>query len=326
MTAKRWIAWSVAVVSFGVIVWLALRDNQVISALRMISPLQIMALFVFQVLYLVVESRRLEIVIEDASGTKIPSLPMLSLFSVGRVLNLLVPQAGNVYRGVRLNRAYGIAASDYAGALGAFVWLTAVLSLVTSGVVLGLTQRSLTVSSLPLWSAMIGAGILLTVIPVALFAATSSMIHRGRPETVVGKITSVVVAAANAVTNPILILKFLATWLMTIAVVAPMYIWTFSIMDVSVGLGVVIALYGLVQVTSFVVITPGNIGIQDLGFTGLAILLGVPAGPAAAAAGLIRASGVIATVGTAMLTGWSDLVHATTGRDEHSGTDRGRST
>jgi len=321
VTARRWITWSVAVISFGFIVWLAFRDDGVVDALRKISPLQIVALLVFQVLYLVVESRRLEIVIEDASDTRIPSLPMLSLFSVGRVLNLLVPQAGNVYRGVRLNKSYGIAASDYAGALGAFIWLTAVLSLATSGVVLSFTQPQLTVSAVPVWIAMIVTGVLLTVVPVALYVATSRVIRKDRTGTIVGKVTSVVIAASEAVTNPVLILRFTLTWAVTLAVIGPMYTWTFTLVDVPVGLGVAIALYGLVQVTSFVVITPGNIGIQDLGFTGLAILVGVPAGPAAAAAGLIRASGIIATVGIAMITGWSDLVEAAAHRDPGSEAD-----
>jgi len=300
-----------ALVSFGVIVWLALRDETTIEALRGISFLQVVILLLLQAIYLIVESRRLEIVLEDASGVKIPSLPMLSLFSVGRVLNLLVPQAGNVYRGIRLNRSYGIAASAYAGALGAFVWLTAVLSLITSGVVLGMTQRNLTVLSVPLWTAMIATGILIAVVPVGLYLLTSSMIRKERAGSIVGKATSIVVAASDAVSNPMLILRFTTTWLMTLLVIGPMYIWTFSILDVSVGLGVAIALYGLVQIASFVVITPGNIGIQDLGFVGLAVLLGVPAGPAAAAAALIRASGIITTIGTAMVTGWSDLAQAT---------------
>jgi len=315
MKTKRWITWTIAAVSFGFIVWLILRDEQTIEALRRISALQIVVLLTLQIVYLIVESRRLEIVIEDAANTEISSYAMLSIFSVGRILNLLVPQAGNVYRGVRLNRSYGIAVTDYAGALGAFVWLTVVLSLLTSGVVLGFTQPDLTVSSLPSWIIMVVAGILVSAVPIVLYLFASSALRARNPDSILGKVASVVQAAADVVTNPILVLKFIATWLATLAVIGPMYIWTFAIVDVSVGLGAAIAIYGLVQVASFVVITPGNIGILDIGFAGLAVLLGVPVGAAAAAAGLVRASGIIATAGTAMVTGWSDLKDATTHRD-----------
>ncbi|MCL1594829.1 MAG: flippase-like domain-containing protein [Actinomycetia bacterium] len=314
MTTKRLLTWIVAVILFGVVVWLVLKDPATVEALRSISVLQIVALLGLQIVYLIVESRRLEIVIEDASRTRIPSLHMLSLFSVGRTLNLVVPQAGNVYRGVRLNQRYGIAATNYAGALGAFVWMTVILSLVTSGVVLAFTQSDVTVASLPLWAVMIVASFILTVIPIGIYLMASSAIDGRSSDTVVGKIGSVVAAAAEAVKNPTLVVKFVVTWLVTLAVIGPMYMWTFSIVDQSVTIGAAIAIYGLVQVTSFVVITPGNIGILELGFTGLAVLLGVPASAAAAAAGLIRATGILATVGTAMATGWSDLVDASTHR------------
>jgi len=74
-----------------------------------------------------------------------------------------------------------------------------------------------------------------------------------------------------------------------------------------------------VQATSFAVITPGNLGIQELGFTGLASLFGIPLAQGAAAAAIIRASGWIALAIPALVFGGRDMfsyLHTPTGKAE----------
>jgi uncharacterized membrane protein YbhN (UPF0104 family) len=88
------------------------------------------------------------------------------------------------------------------------------------------------------------------------------------------------------------------------------YAWLFSFLNETVSVGILVALYALVQATSFIVLTPGNIGVQELGFIGVAVLLGITAGAAAAGAVILRVSAVIATLSLALAMGGTEFIQA----------------
>ncbi len=309
-TATRIVLWTVAIGSVAVIVWFIARDPDAVEALTSISPAEVVALLGLQCVYLFIESKRFEVVVEDAAATPLPTVPMVSLFAVGRVLNMIIPQSGNVYRGVALSTRFGVPAANFAGGLGAFVWMTVTLSSFTAAAVMTLTSPDLEIAGLPASAFMFIVGIVIALGPIAIYFTLGRLLPADGQPSVMAKVASIVRTMGRTATTPRLIGVVLLLWGGTLAIVVTMYWFTFRIAGSSPSIGALIALYALVQVTSFVVITPGNIGIQELGFAGLAVLLGVPLGLAAAAATLIRASGVIATVGVAAVTGWSDLIEA----------------
>ncbi len=55
---------------------------------------------------------------------------------VGRFLNAIFPQAGNLYRGYVLKASHGISYTDYISGFLAFSWLGTVFSMVAAFVIL----------------------------------------------------------------------------------------------------------------------------------------------------------------------------------------------
>jgi uncharacterized membrane protein YbhN (UPF0104 family) len=90
-------------------------------------------------------------------------------------------------------------------------------------------------------------------------------------------------------------MHFLGYWALSLIVIVIMYATAFSMVGTIPAIAALIGIYALVQATSFVVITPGNIGIQDIGFAVVAIAFGSEPAVAAAAALIIRVSGVAVT-------------------------------
>ena len=76
-----------------------------------------------QLLYYFLQGERLRIVMEKCSGRNLPVGPWLKLFIIGRFLNTIFAQAGNVSRGVILKRDYGVSYTRYIAANASMAWM-----------------------------------------------------------------------------------------------------------------------------------------------------------------------------------------------------------
>ncbi len=134
----RWLSVALVVLTLGLVAWMVARDRPSLEALGNIEPIDVFVIMVLQVLYLIPEGYRQEIVIESSSHTSIPSFQWYRIFIVGRFLNTLIPQSGNVYRALRLRNDLGIAISDFGGGMAAFVIMSVVASLFVAAPLLAL--------------------------------------------------------------------------------------------------------------------------------------------------------------------------------------------
>ena len=101
---------------------------------------------------------------------------------------------------------------------------------------------------------------------------------------------------------------FLGVWVLALLVVVVLYRTIFAAIGWNLGIGEAIAIYALLQASTFVVLTPGNLGIQELGLAALATIFGIPAAIGVIAAALIRVTGWIALAVPAGVFGSADIV------------------
>lgn len=303
-----WLSFGVLVASLGILGWFVGRDLDALDALRTVSPAAIALLLVIQGLYLIPESYRQQVVVESAGQTKLPVVGWFRVFVVGRFLNSLIPQSGNVYRALRLKSDYGIGYVDFLGSMVLFLMMSVFFNLVLASVLIAVAppESPTTVLSTP-WSLLAVALVVVAAPAFLQFALKRMTLTDSSWATPLRILSDLLDSAAVASRQPGLFVRFIGAWLATLGVVVALYAAVLSIVGASVGIGEIIALYALVQATSFVVITPGNLGIQELGFTGLAAVFGVPAAQGAAAAAIIRASGWIALAIPAFILGGRDV-------------------
>jgi uncharacterized membrane protein YbhN (UPF0104 family) len=250
-------------------------------------------LVVAQASYLVTESLRMQTVLERAAGMRFERWHMLRLFVMARILNLVVPQSGNVYRVVGVKDRYGAAISETVGGLAGFVWLSVSASLGLSTLLFAAGLGDDVSTRIPAWFALAALTFFAVAAPWVVLSLLSGV---KRQRGLVSKLTRAADASLSVARSPRTLVTFGAYWLATIAVIVVMYATAFSMVGPIPSVPTLIAIYALVQATSFVVITPGNIGIQDLGFAAVAVAFGSALGVAAAAALIIRISGITVTV------------------------------
>ncbi len=291
----RWVSWLIAVVGLGILVAVIARSGFPAGAAH-VTVVSVAILVVSQLAYLVTESLRLQSILQHAAGMAFDVATMFRIFVMARILNLVVPQSGNVYRIAALKDEYDAPVVETAGGLAAFVWISVSASLALSTILLVVAgSRN---GEEPPVAPLLLAG--MAALAVAAPSVMLALATRMRSEnTILVKVRRAAVAALDAARHPRTLARFLGWWLLSLIVIVIMYSTAFSMVGPVPSVATLIALYALVQATSFIVITPGNIGIQDLGFAAIAVAFGSDPPVAAAAALLIRISGiaVIALVG-----------------------------
>ncbi|MEA3511865.1 MAG: lysylphosphatidylglycerol synthase transmembrane domain-containing protein [Actinomycetota bacterium] len=304
-----WLSFGMLVASIGLLVWFVSRDLDSLDALRTISPFAVVVILVLQGLYLIPESYRQQVVVESAGKTRLPVGAWYRIFVIGRFLNSLIPQSGNVYRALRLKTDYGIGYVDYVGSMVLFLMMSVSLNLGLASLLIAFDPSESVDDPIATPWALLALALIVLTVPLLLWWILERLAIPDTPWLAPLRILrDLMNSAVVALREPGLLVRFVAAWLATLAVIVALYGVVLSTVGASIGIGEIIALYALVQATSFVVITPGNLGIQELGFTGLAALFGVPLAQGAAAAAIIRASGWIALAIPALLMGGQDVL------------------
>ncbi len=304
----RWVSGVIVVTTLGLVVWVILRDRPALDTFANLDPTDLIVILVLQVLYLLPESQRQKIVIESSSDVSIASVRWFKIFAVGRFLNTFVPQSGNVYRALKLKREFGIAIADFGGGMAAFVIMSVTTSLAVAAPFLAVQSPSQTIFGLPAPLVLILAAGVVAGAPFAIRRLVRPLQDRESPAGIIDAARRVATAALTALQDVRLILRFIAVWFVTIIIVVTLYRAVFGVIDWNLGIGEAIAIYALLQASSFIVLTPGNLGIQELGLAALAALFGIPAAVGALAAALIRATGWIALALPAVAFGFEDIV------------------
>ncbi len=306
---SRWLSVVLAVATLGLVVWMIMRDRPSLDALGDIDPLDVTVIMVLQVLHLVPESYRQKIVIESSASTSIRWYPFFRIFVVGRFLNTLIPQSGNVYRALRLRSEFSIAIADFGGGMIAFVVMSFVASMLAAAPFIALQSPSLTIGGVPAALAFVVIGCVVGVAPFVIWFVGRSLPAGWRGQSRLLDIANqVVTATITALRNTRLMLTFLGVWGLTLSIVVVLYRTVFSMVGWELGIGEAIAIYALLQASTFIVLTPGNVGIQELGLAAFATIFGIPAAIGAIAAALIRVTGWIAIAIPAAVFGSADIV------------------
>jgi uncharacterized membrane protein YbhN (UPF0104 family) len=304
-----WLSFGLTVAAVGVLGWFVARDLDALDTLRSISVRAVIVIFVLQALYLVPESFRQQVVVESAGRTRLSPFRWFRVFVIGRFLNSLIPQSGNVYRALRLQSESGIGYVDYVGSMALFLPLSVGLNLILAALLTAVSPDGRTGADGMSPLILLAAGALALAIPAVgwwlLERANLSHSAWTSPLRVLKRILG---SAADAARQPGLAVRFLTAWAVTLVIVLALYGVVLSSVGASLGLGETLVLYALVQATSFLVITPGNIGIQELGFTGLAAVFGVPLAQGVAASAIIRVTGWLVLAVLAFAFGTRDVL------------------
>jgi uncharacterized membrane protein YbhN (UPF0104 family) len=298
---RRWLPWAVVVVAVVATGMIAARRGEDLALLGAIDAGAVAALVALQGLYLVMQSGRFHVVLVRLADRGVGFWPWLRLFVVGRFLNLFVPQAGNVYRGVELKRRFDVRYTRFFAAFVNAPWVAMVLNFAFGAVLLGVLQSGASVAGLPVWLTLGAAALATAAAPFVITLLLPLVPQRVRWVAWLHGRLAEMLRVTLASLRDVGYVGRVVAWTAAAFAQAVVMLWVcFAALGVSVGLAEVVAFYVLLQLATYVAITPGNLGLQELAFAGLATGMGGGAVEGVLVSGLVRVTGVLALVALAL--------------------------
>jgi uncharacterized membrane protein YbhN (UPF0104 family) len=255
------------VVLLGVAVRHLLQNPAPLKQLAALPLWMWLALLPLAILNYVFVSARMALAVRQAGGVQIAQRVWFRIVVLGQFLNLLVPQLGNVYRGLTLKREFGISYQTYATGLFTFVWLDTMFGFGLCFLVLAVLAPGLKLATVPVLPVI--ALIILALAFAPLLAARllgKLRLGPGRFANAQARANSLLVTSAGSLKNPAFALRFLSASALVMADQSLILWLCFR----AVGLPIDVASAALFQVviklSNQVIITPGNLGVTEMAF------------------------------------------------------------
>lgn len=310
--------------STGYIIYFFFKNKSTIDVAFSIDSNILISIILLQLLFIALQSWQFLIVIKKCTGTALPYFAWMRIFVLGRFLNLVFSQAGNIYRGIQLKQKYGIAYTRYISVFASITWIDTCINLLFAIAVILITDLSLQIGQFVAWKTLTILLILCILGPILLEVIFNIIpTDKGKTTLIHTKLIEVLHATvANIYDLKFLLKIFTLSFLLFIRTVIAFHLY-FAIFNIPVSLTVLAIFNALFKLCIFVVLTPGNIGVQEVVWGHLSKQVSIGMGQGILIAGFIRvvSSAVLIITGIAF-GGISLLKNRGEYRPSHSDKDR----
>lgn len=267
----RWLRWILALAALAFVAHALASEPEPILRILATGPEVLLGLCVLVVFNQVLIALRFKLAMEHSGAHGIGLSVWFRLTSVGQMLNLFVPQLGNLYRGVTLKREHGISYLMYAGGLVSFIWLDVMMGLaIAFGVILVVDPGLHFADVSALLVLGVGGGL------ICLGPIVGSVVLRRLPMPTGAwgklqqRLADLLYTTSGAVRSPALMARFfLLNVFVTAGQTATLWL-AFHSVGAEPGLSGLVLFQVVLKLSSQVVVTPGNLGITELLFGALA--------------------------------------------------------
>lgn len=251
-------------------------ENENFRAILDIRASSIFLILLLGTIYLFIHCYRFKIILEKCSGILLPFWGWFTVFVQARFLTMVIPQFGNIYKGVALKSRFKISYTDYISAFTSFAWMDTCLNLTIATVIILLFAKNLLIGKY-------NAGMLLSIVTFSAISLpfVGRIILRNININHV-KIVWLKSKLDEVLNNSLYNLRdmkymSLIIFLGLVALVKTILIYhiLFSSFGAEPDIYTLVVFYSLFKLSAFVVITPSNIGVQEIAFGFLSEQMGI---------------------------------------------------
>lgn len=224
---------------------------------------------------LITYAYRFKIIMHKCSGKNPPFWEWFKVIMLARFYNLFFAQSGNIYRGVELKRRFGISYTDYVSASVSFGWMDICLDLIITGAIIILIRPEFKLGDFKAYQFV--ALLLLVIICLPILA--DLLLKRISTNASVllwikSKLSQVITATISNIKDLSYLAKIVIWGLLVAAQTLIVYYILFTSFEIKLDIPSLMLFYALLKLSSAVIITPGNIGIQEIAFGVLSTQIG----------------------------------------------------
>ncbi len=269
----------------------------------------ILIIMTVQILFLILQAWRYQIIIKKCSGAKIPYKPWLKLFILGRFLNRFVPQLGNLFRSIKLKQDYRISYTDYISSFLAFAWLDTVFNLILALIVTLITASEFKVGSFDAKYLLFVILAFVLAVPIVLNLLLKNINFKAKSiKWIHSKISEVFEVNINNLKDISFLLKTMALGLLVFISICVILNTCFIGLNIRTQIAAIVLFCALHKLGLFITITPGNFGVQEIVYGVLAELMNIGMEQGVLVSVIIRITGTIVVSTWGILCGGVELI------------------
>ncbi len=217
--------------------------------------------------YMLTHSWRLQLILQKCSGRKIAFWQWFKILVLGNFLNMVFSQLGNIYRGVRLKKECDISYTSYIASFASFAWMDTCMNLVLAIVIILLIEPDLKIGSFPASFLLVIICAVIVILPVAASSLLRFIRFKNHYlDWTKSKLSQVLATTLDNIKDVSFLLKIILLGIAVFMITVFSYHVLFAGFDMRLSLPALTVFCTLLNLSTFFVITPGNIGIQEIAF------------------------------------------------------------
>lgn len=298
---KKPLQWFLAACCVVYIVSFFVKHPDDLKVLKEISPDRVILLIAVYMTGQLLTSYRFLLVIRKSSSQKLSFSKWFKLFILGRFLNQVVPQAGNLYRSVVLKKEHSITYTQYIASFFAFSWMHICSNLIFGLIVILVIQPDFQIGSIKAVHLIMILIVLGIGIPIVLrYLLPPQESNKSFFSWTREKVSEVLNISVQNLTNFSYMTRFTVLGLLLYCNTIALFYLSFSMFGADVSLSAIALFLVLMTLSNRVIITPGNFGMRELAFGVAADLMNIGMDKGILVSTLIRIVGllIIITLGT----------------------------
>jgi hypothetical protein len=230
-----------------------------------INKIMIACIVLLSVTTLITFSYRFKIIMHKCSGKNPPFWEWFKVIMLARFYNLFFAQSGNIYRGMELKRRFGISYTDYVSASVSFGWMDICLDLIITEAIILLVKPDFKLGAFKAYQFV--ALLLLVIICLPLladFLLNRIPVKASALLWTKSKLSEVLTATTTNIKDLLYLAKIVIWGLIVATQTLIVYYILFMSFEIKLDIPSLMLFYALLKLSSAVIITPGNIGIQEI--------------------------------------------------------------
>ena len=273
---KNLLRWVLALLVLILVGKFLANNKESLSRLESLRLWHLAGLYALYVVTLFINAYRTYLIIRSLAQHHISFWVWYKLFIMSRMGNILLSQAGNIYRAAVLKGRYGLSYTTYINFYLFFAWVTTLINFALVFCLILLLRPVLTIAGINGLALM---GILIAVILLGPILA-EKILKILRPRSgflakVFGKLHGMIVTMMHQGTNARLMTKLVALGFMHVTIGVLLLGIVFRGMGVEPNVPDLALFLALYKLSTLIVLTPGNLGIREMAFGFLSQALGI---------------------------------------------------
>jgi uncharacterized protein (TIRG00374 family) len=273
---KKIIKLLITVVCIAYLIKFFYTDRQSLRLVLKLDFLSVVYIVILTIIYLLIYNFRLKIVFEKCSGQRLLFFPVFQLLMLASFLNMVLSQFGNIYRGVRLKKEYGISYTCYISSFTSLLWMDTCLNMFIAVIVILFVKSDFQIGRFTAWKLFSVMGLVTVAAPIAVKMALSRIKTKGRyPAWIHSKLTEVIAATINNMKDIRYLLKVTGLGILILFQTVFAHYILFRGFGINLTAPALLVFYVLLRLSMFITITPGNIGVQEIAYGFISKQMGI---------------------------------------------------